>query len=179
MTRRSERKWEWWGWAFTVAVGSLLHFVYEWSGGNTAAAAFAAVNESVWEHMKLLAVPWVVWSAAEAFGLRNADLPVLSARAAGLLAGLAAIPAIYYTYTGVIGRHFLWADIAAFILSAGAGAWVSGRAMKKGWLKGPLWQITGVLLLLGVAALFVWWTFHPPAWSIFQDARTGFTGIPS
>ena len=179
MTRHSERKWELWGWAFTVAMGSLLHFVYEWSGKNMTAAAFAAVNESVWEHMKLLAMPWVVWSVAEAIGLRNADLPVFGARAAGLLTGLAAIPTIYYTYTGVIGRHFLWADIAAFILSAGAGAWVSGRVMKKGRLKGLLWQIAGALILLGVAALFVWWTFRPPVWPLFQDARTGLTGILS
>lgn len=177
--RRNEEKWELCGWAFTVAMGSLLHFVYEWSGQNTTVAAFAAVNESVWEHMKLLAVPWIIWSAAAAVGLRNAEVPVFSARALGLLTGLAAIPTIYYTYTGVIGRHFLWADIAAFILSVGAGALVSGNLMKKKQLNGLFWQIIGALFLLGVGVLFVWWTFHPPAWPIFQDARTGLTGIPS
>ena len=55
-------RWELIGFAFTGAVGTLLHFVYEWTGGNPLIAAFCAVNESTWEHMKLLAVPWLVWT---------------------------------------------------------------------------------------------------------------------
>ena len=46
-------RWELIGFAFTGAVGTLLHFVYEWTGGNPLIAAFCAVNESTWEHMKL------------------------------------------------------------------------------------------------------------------------------
>ena len=49
--------WELAGFLFTGALGVLLHFLYEWSGGNTLAAAFSAVNESTWEHMKLLFFP--------------------------------------------------------------------------------------------------------------------------
>ena len=44
-------RWELIGFAFTGAVGTLLHFVYEWTGGNPLIAAFCAVNESTWEHM--------------------------------------------------------------------------------------------------------------------------------
>ena len=32
-------------------VGTLLHFVYEWSNHNKIVSLFAAVNESTWEHM--------------------------------------------------------------------------------------------------------------------------------
>ena len=46
--------WETAGFLFTAAVGALLHFSYDWSGGTVLAAAFSAVNESTWEHMKLL-----------------------------------------------------------------------------------------------------------------------------
>ena len=46
--------WEAAGFLFTAAVGALLHFTYDWSGGTVLAAAFSAVNESTWEHMKLL-----------------------------------------------------------------------------------------------------------------------------
>lgn len=49
--------WELAGALFTAALGTLLHFVYDWSGGWGAAAAFSAVNESTWEHMKLLFSP--------------------------------------------------------------------------------------------------------------------------
>ena len=54
--------WELAGFLFTGALGVLPHFLYEWSGGNTLAAAFSAVNESTWEHMKLLFFPMFVFS---------------------------------------------------------------------------------------------------------------------
>ena len=42
---------------FVMILGTLLHFTYEWSGNNTFVAAFSAVNESTWEHLKLLFYP--------------------------------------------------------------------------------------------------------------------------
>ena len=33
---------------YTVLLGSLLHFVYGWSGSNVFAAGFSAVNDSTW-----------------------------------------------------------------------------------------------------------------------------------
>lgn len=58
-------RWELIGFAFTGAVGTLLHFVYEWTGGNPLIAAFCAVNESTWEHMKLLFVPFFLFTMVE------------------------------------------------------------------------------------------------------------------
>ncbi len=176
MVQRKETKWEVIGWIFTVAVGALLHFTYDWSGKNAVVAALSAVNESTWEHMKLLAVPWIVWSIAEAVALRNADAPTLAARAAGLLVGLVAIPALYYTYTGIVGEHFLWADIVVFLLAAAAGTVVSRRLLRVEKTTGMLWQIMGALVLLGVGALFVRWTYDPPMLPLFQEMQTGLTG---
>ena len=42
---------------FVMILGTLLHFTYEWSGGNLLVASFSAVNESTWEHLKLLFYP--------------------------------------------------------------------------------------------------------------------------
>ena len=103
MTDRRWRKWELTGLFLTLIFGNLLHFVYDWIGQNSVVAAFAAVNESTWEHMKLLAMPWVIWSLVEAVALRSSRQSVLMARALGLLAGLVTIPTVYYTYTGALG----------------------------------------------------------------------------
>ena len=107
-------------------------------------AAFAAVNESTWEHMKLLAMPWVIWSLVEAVALRSSRQSVLMARALGLLAGLVTI-----------------------------------RVLAKNKLTGPIWGAVGLLLLLGVAALFVWWTYAPPVLPIFIDPTNGTVGLPA
>ena len=46
-------------------LGTLLHFTYRWSGRNPLIGLIAPVNESVWEHMKLLFFPMLL------FGLWN------------------------------------------------------------------------------------------------------------
>ena len=150
----SDKKWRTWevlGLLFVLAAGNLLHFVYDWTGQSPVVGALAAVNESVWEHMKLLTTPWVLWSIAELIALRRTGLPVLTARAAGLLAGLAAIPMLFYTYQGVLGRDLMWLDIAIFQIA--------------------------VLLLAAVWAVFIVWTFAPPELPLFVDPETGLRGI--
>ena len=42
---------------FVFALGTLLHFVYDWSWQNQIIGAFSAVNESTWEHLKLIFFP--------------------------------------------------------------------------------------------------------------------------
>ena len=88
--------WELAGFVFTGAAGTLLHFVYEWSGGSVLAAAFSAVNESTWEHMKLLFFPLFLFSMVQ-FCLMGRNYPNLPAvRAVSTLTGLALIPVLPY-----------------------------------------------------------------------------------
>ena len=65
------RTWEMAGLFAALLLGNTLHFVYDWTGQARWAAYLAATNESTWEHMKLLAVPWVLWTIAECIGLRS------------------------------------------------------------------------------------------------------------
>lgn len=177
MEERKWRRWEIAGLFFAIGAGNLLHFVYAWSGGHPAAAVFAAVNESVWEHMKLLAVPWLLWTAAELLLLRRTVW--LAARAAGLLTGMVAIPALYYTYTGALGISSTLVNILIFqaaVLLAFAVTWQAGKERR---LRAAGWQILGTLVLLGAAALFVWWTFAPPQLPLFVDPSTALTGRSS
>ena len=55
------------GLLFTLLTGFLLHFVYEWSGDNPLVGLFSPVNESVWEHLKLLFFPILAYSIVEYF----------------------------------------------------------------------------------------------------------------
>lgn len=142
-------------------------------------AAFAAVNESTWEHMKLLAMPGVIWSLVEAVALRSSRQSVLMARALGLLAGLVTIPTVYYTYTGALGVSSMIVDVVLFQAAVLLGALVSWRVLAKNKLTGPIWGAVGLLLLLGVAALFVWWTYAPPVLPIFIDPTNGTVGLPA
>lgn len=167
--------WETIGLLWTLAAGNLLHFVYQWTGENTVAGLFAAVNESTWEHMKLLAVPWVLFSLVEYIALRTDG--VAAPRAAGLLAGLAAIPTLFYTYKGIVGQGYMIVDILIFQVSVLLAFWVS-RVLQKGRrLAGGAWTVAGLLALLGIWAVFLLFTFRPPELAIFMDPVTGTRGI--
>lgn len=166
----SDKKWRAWevlGLLFVLAVGNLLHFVYDWTGQSPVVGALAAVNESVWEHMKLLTTPWVLWSIAE----------LVAVGRSGLLAGLAAISMLFYTYQGVLGRDLMWLDIAIFQIAVLLGFWVSWTVLRRRALAAPLWQVAGGAVLAAVWAVFIVWTFAPPELPLFVDPETGLRGI--
>ena len=47
---------------FVLITGSFAHFVYGWSNQNHIAGLFTPINESIWEHMKLLFFPMLIYS---------------------------------------------------------------------------------------------------------------------
>ena len=170
--------WELAGFLFTSAAGTALHFVYGWSGGWSVAAAFSAVNESTWEHMKLLFFPMFVFSVVQ-LGVQGRTYPnFLAVRGISTLAGTALIPALFYTYAGALGFHVMWADIAVFYLSALGAFALDFRLLRRGRFSSLWQQILGLLALWALAFLFVYCTFHPPELGLWQDPVTLGYGIP-
>lgn len=170
--------WELAGFLWTCAAGAALHFVYDWSGGNAVAAAFSAVNESVWEHMKLLFVPVFVFTVVQVCALGGTYANIPAVRALTALLGVAAIPMLYYTYTGALGVHLAWVDLGIFFLSAAGLFALDYLLIRRGALASPWAQVLGLVLLWAVLFLFVWCTFRPPHLPLWQDPITGGFGIP-
>ena len=113
-------RWELIGFAFTGAVGTLLHFVYEWTGGDPLIAAFCAVNESTWEHMKLLFVPFFLFTMVEFIVFAEPLRSFFAAKAASILLGLLAIPVLFYSLGGMFGKTPLaFTDAGHILFSAG------------------------------------------------------------
>lgn len=169
--------WEAGGFLFTAAVGTLLHFVYEWSGGSLLTAAFSAVNESTWEHMKLLFFPMFLFSVAQVCVLGRNYPNFLAVRAVSILAGLLLIPVLFYTYTGVLGFHVMWADAAVFFLAALGAFALDFRLLRQSRLSQSWQQVLGLAALWGLAFCFVWCTFRPVPLALWRDPVTGRFGI--
>lgn len=174
--RRRRLAWALGGFLFTAALGVLLHYLWEWTGENRIAAAFSTVNESVWEHMKLVFFPAFLFSMVEAW---FQDAPgFLAARGLSVWVGTALIPVLYYTYTGVLGRDVMWADIAIFALAAAAVFLLDLRLRRSGRLTSGWQQAAGLAALWLLALVFVLWTYRPPHLPLFLDPRTGGYGVP-
>jgi hypothetical protein len=117
--KRSIGAWQLMGFAVTSFVGTLLHFLYEWLGKSVWIAPFSGINESTWEHMKLLFWPMFIYAAVQSFFFRERE-DFWCVKLRGIIAGLILIPVIYYTYNGVIGTSPDWMNIAIFFISAAA-----------------------------------------------------------
>ena len=169
--------WELGGFAFTALAGTLLHFVYEWSGGSALAAAFSAVNESTWEHMKLLFFPMFLFSVVQVCALGKTYPNLLAVRAVSTLAGLALIPVLFYTYTGALGFHVMWADIAVFFLADLGAFALDFRLLRRGRLSQPWQPVLGLAARWALAVCFVWCTFRPVHLALWRDPVTGNFGV--
>ena len=102
---------------FVILTGTLAHFVYQWSGNNFIVGFFVPVSESTWEHMKLCFFPMLLYSIFMNRRLKWEYSCVTSALLAGNLLGTMLIPVIFYTYTDILGNHYLPLDIATFMIS--------------------------------------------------------------
>ena len=169
--------WELAGFLVTGALGSLLHFVYQWSGENQVAAAFSAVNESTWEHMKLLFFPLFLFSVVQVCVMGRNYPNFLAVRAVSILTGLVLIPVLFYTYTGVLGRSVDWVNIALFFLAALGAFLLDFRLLRRSRLSVPWQQILGLIVLWALAFCFVWCTFHPVELALWRDPVTGGYGV--
>jgi len=75
------KNWEIFGIFFLIIVGSFFHFLFELSNYNIVVAAFAAVNESVWEHLKLAFFPLLIFSLIEYNFIKDLTRNFIIARA--------------------------------------------------------------------------------------------------
>ena len=173
--KRSIGLWQLMGFAVTSLAGTLLHFLYEWLGEATWIAPFSGVNESTWEHMKLLFWPMLLFAVVQSFFFRDRG-DFWCVKQKGVLLGLALIPILFYTYNGVIGKSPDWINIVIFFLSAAMAYLFETRQFNNQTTpcRSPKLAIS---VLCIIALLFGIFTFSTPEIGIFKDPLTGSYGI--
>jgi len=166
------------GMVFIILLGSMLHFTFEASGGNPVVGAFSAVNESVWEHLKLVFWPALLFMFIEYVLQRKKVINNFAlAKTAVIYLAIVIIPIVFYSYTAITGESIFLLDIATFIFAVIVGQLLSYRLLTFRKLSEGFNRISLVLLvLLGIA--FVLFTFYPPQLIVFRDPITGKYGIP-
>ena len=139
---------------FTIILGSLSHFFYGWSGNFFLVGLFSPVNESVWEHLKLLFFPALLFMLTEQRLLSYRCPDLLCKNLIGLYAGLLSIPALFYAYTLFTKKSYLWADITIFILSVFITYLLAYTLCKKK-LPAPLCRISRTVLYILLSAFAI------------------------
>ena len=173
--KRSIGLWQLMGFAVTSLGGTLLHFLYEWTGDSLWVAPFSGINESTWEHMKLLFWPMFLYAVVQSFFFEESK-NFWCVKLKGILLGLGMIPVLFYTYNGVIGKSPDWINIAIFFISAAVAYFYEIRRLVSGKAS-CLSDRMAFSMLAGIAALFILFTFKTPEIGIFRDPLTGMYGI--
>ncbi len=163
------------GFAVSSLFGTILHFLYEWLGEPSWIAPFSGINESTWEHMKLLFWPMLIFAAFQAVFFRG-EKSFACIKLRGILLGITLIPITFYTYNGVIGKSPDWINIAIFFISAAAVYVYQTRLFNDEKLSCKHPKLA-VATLCVIALLFVIFTFATPEIGIFKDPLTGNYGI--
>ena len=163
------------GFALTSLGSTLLHFLYDWTGGSILAAPFSGINESTWEHMKLLFWPLFLFALVQRLFFKGQE-NYWCIKLLGILLGLALIPVLFYTYNGVFGKSPDWINISIFYISAGSVFLFERWLFNQDQLRCKHPQLAfSVICLIG--AMFVVFTFVPPQIPLFRDPLAGTYGI--
>lgn len=165
------KNWQKIGFVFTGIRGVLLHFVYEWTDESIFVAPFSAVNESIWEHMKLLFFPMLTFAFIEYRFVGKNYENYWCVKLIGISVGLAVIPTLYYTYTGALGVSADWFNITIFFIADAVAYFVEARLFINEFSLYKGKRIPIVILLI-IFALFVVFTFFTPKIPIFMDPVT-------
>ena len=152
---------------FVLITGTLAHFLYDWTGNNYIVGFFTPINESIWEHMKLLFFPMLIYSLFIIFKFKKIYPCITSALFFGILTGTLLIPLFFYAYTSLLGKDIFILDIGTFILSILIAFWLSYKLT----LSCKLEPYT-LLLCCFICSLFICFilfTYHPPQTKIFEN----------
>lgn len=152
---------------FVLVTGTLSHFLYDWSGQSPVIGLFTPINESVWEHMKLLFFPMLLYSLLMILKFRQRYPQIAAALFFGIITGTILIPLLYYAYTSILGTNYFILDIGVFILSIVISFWLAYQLTLSHKLENH-----SFILGLSVCVLllcFLRFTYHAPNTVIFQD----------
>ena len=165
--KRMHILWQAAGFAFATLFGTILHFLYDWTGGSILVAPFSGINESTWEHMKLLYWPLLFFALFQSLFFRDSE-NFWCIKLWASLTGLVLIPLLFYTYNGAIGPSPDWVNITIFYIAAATAFGLEWLLLQKGFLICRRKRLALAVLCL-IGGLFVIFTFVPPQLPLFQD----------
>lgn len=161
--------------AFVSILGVLFHFLYDWTE-SVFIALFSAVNESTWEHMKLLFFPMLLFSFAQRHFTENKYDHFWCVKLRSILIGLIMIPIMFYTLRGIFGNTPDWVNIGIFFVAVAIAVAYETKKFSKPYTFCKDGKLCLLILCL-IAISFAVFTFAPPKIPLFQDPITKTFGI--
>lgn len=156
------------GGVFVAIFTFIFHFLFKWSGYNYLVGIFAATNESVFQHTKILFYPFLIYSIIEYYFLNMDFKRFVIAKAISSISLILMVIVFFYTYTGIIGHHIMIVDIISAILygfiASGISYWLLTTKKNISKLFKPI-----LIIFLVVLFFMIYFSVNPSKLPLFYD----------
>jgi len=153
-------------------LGTLGHFLYELTNQNFLIGLFFPVNESTWEHLKLLFFPTLLYSLFEYLFSKEKTENYLAAVTFSLICGMFSIVVVFYTIRGIMGRNIDFINILIYFISIIVMLCKKRKILRSGKLTSKTALRVSEIILIIITVLFMIWSYNPPAIGIFTPPVT-------
>ncbi|WP_242865876.1 DUF6512 family protein [Desnuesiella massiliensis] len=159
-------------------IGSIMHFAYDLTGKIALIGIFSPINESIWEHLKMVLIPIIAWWGAY-YGSKGKKYNINKERwfwgtVISIISSMVIIVAFYYTYTQATGIESLALDIFDLFLGIAVGQCLGLHIYKYSKGINIYVSICIMILLIVVFGIF---TFNPLYVPLFKDGSSGKYGL--
>lgn len=169
--------WEIGGFLFIGLIGAALHFTFELSNfSSNVVAYFSAVNESTWEHLKMVFFPGLVFALIQYTYVREKVNNYLIAKTVSLFLMPLVIMVGWYIYAPAVGRSIYRVDLILFYIAVFVGQYASYKLLTRP----PLENKYNTYAIVALAVMFVafsTFTFFPPRIFLFEHLDLKNTGL--
>ena len=154
---------------FIGIFGALSHFVYEWSGNNIFLGYFFPINESTFEHLKMIFFPPLIYFIIEFFVSKYKRKNYFPAVLIGLLYGIISIITLFYTAKGVLGYTNEFINISIYYIALLVLLFKKDKYLKSDFLDSNAAFAVSLILISVISVSIVLWTYNPPNLNLFTD----------
>lgn len=146
-------------------IAACLHSLYDITSFSFL-KPFVPVNESIWEHMKMIFYAGIIFAFIEYFSGTFTYFNFITAKGISIILMTFLVPMIFYTYTSFTGESIVWVDILMTFIIALIGQLVFKVLVTS---KHDLSKYNVLIIILIIAFIILFWyfTYHPPQAKIF------------
>lgn len=160
---------------FSIILGTVLHFTYNFLHKPFVLGFFLPINESVFEHLKLLLVPLALVGIAYTI-LFKKQKNLWYYISISTIISMIFIPIAHYLYTNLFNKSSAIFDIVIYIIAMiFANSYTYLKLTKE--TKQNDKNSIGILLLITIYFICMVFTIYPPQIELFKDPINNTYGI--
>lgn len=167
---------------FTIILGVIFHFIYDLSSNSFLIGLFFPINESIWEHLKLVLLPITIFGIIYSY-IHKENSNIINNFwyyiSMSVILSMLIIPISHYTYKFIFKSVPDFINIIIYILSIIISFYYLYKNVSNEYINpsSKNKNSTGIILITILFLTFIIFTIYPPRLELFRDPINDTFGI--